>query len=1127
MSKERRMSLSHKNFSRIVCVGASAGGLQALITLFKALPRNIRMAFVLIQHLEPQHKSALTEIISRTTPLNIHEAKNNMRIEPSHVYVIPPNTRITVSHGKLKITRRIKRVDGRYLPIDFFMVSLANDQKRKAVGIVLSGTGSDGTLGVKAIKEKGGITFAQNELTAGYYGMPESAIASGSVDFVIDPAAMARKLIDIDAHGYKPQAKQAEAPLNAAQDLTKILVLLQDLTGVDFIHYKQGTITRRIARRMSFLHIKNYSDYYDYLKKNPSEADLLRKDILIPVTSFFRDPKVFTALRKSVFPAISLNHSLKKPIRIWVPACSTGEEVYSIALCLYEFLEEWKIKPALQIFGTDLSELVIEKARSGFYTKDMVAHVSAAQLRRFFIKTETGYKIGKPIRDLCIFAKHDITNDPPLSNMDMVSCRNLLIYLGAFLQNKALSMLHYALKPKGFLVLGTSESVTAVPNFFTTIDHKMKIYSKNIAPRTFRLNTSTPRLRQKKTTPKRRRIFKTIRTKLGTDPWALQAPSKEQRKKMPDILKAIPSEKMDRNAVKNVVKLKREFARTVQSLNALSEEKDTVNEELRAANEEIQSSNEELQSMNEELETSKEELQSTNEELLSLNDELQNKNEELTHLNNDLSNVFSNTNMPMIIVGNNLRIKRFTPTARKVMNLIATDIDRPIGDIKLNINIANLEEMILGVIEDMSPKESEVQDSSGRWYAVRIRPYRTLDNKIDGAVISMIDIDAMKRIRDRIQSALEFTQAIIETMREPLVVLDKEARVLSANKAFYQAFMLQASAIENKPIYEIGGHQWSDSNLRNALEEVLPKKNYFNDLEMSFDLPKAGQKTMLLNGRQIKMQDKNQKMTLLVLEDITKRKKADEVLKRDNETLEQMAKQRSRELVNLQMRLERTKFLSDVGTLAATIAHELRNTLAAINIATYNIKRKTHDAKIKINLTNIAKMVFEGEQIINNVLSYSKIKISHFEETELNSLLKNCMLAIKDRALAQGIDLHSKLELTKGLSIEADPTQLKETFSNILNNAVDAVKSDTGSITLETQIHKSAVSIWISDNGPGIPKEDLDKVLSPFFTTKAKGTGLGLAVCNQIVMLHDGAIVIESPKGKGTRVKVTLPLSRS
>jgi len=1103
------MTSAAKKPGRVVCVGASAGGLEALIALFKNLPSDLDMAVVVIQHLEPQHKSALPEILARESSLKILEARHGLKVEQGTTYVIPPNVRMAIRGGRLELSARGRRTDGRHLPIDYFMTSLAKDQGEKAVAVVLSGTGADGMLGAKAVKAAGGLVLAQDERTAKYFGMPGSVIASGAADYVLTPADMARKLPRLSGGGKAP-ANQVFQTQEAEDGMGGILLLLRELEGTDFTHYKRTTMTRRIARRMAFHGIATHEAYRAYLKANPAEAGALRKDILIPVTAFFRDPAAFATLKKKVFPALLNKRSPRAPLRLWVPACSSGEEVYSLAISLYEYMEERRFKAGLQIFGTDLSDASIGKARAGLYGQEIARRVSPARLRRFFTRTEAGYKISKQIRELCIFARHDLTGDPPLSGMDVVSCRNLLIYLDVFLQSKALAVLHYALKPKSFLLLGTAESAAAAPGLFTVFDKKQKIFQKNPAP----VRPGTAAVSPMRNNPETKKNKIKSAPPPGTEPGA--------GKKGPKAAKAAAGTGA---GPENIGDLRKEFARTVQRLNAISEEKDTFNEELKAANEEIQSSNEELQSTNEELETSKEELQSTNEELLSLNEELQNKNAELAHLNSDLNNVFASTNVPLIIVGNDLRIKRFTPTARKVMNLIPADVGRPLGDIKLNLAIPGLEDTIAGVIEDMAPKESEVQDKEGRWYSVRIRPYRTVDNKIDGAVISLIDVDTIKKSRDEAKFSLEYTQAIIDTMREPLLVLDKGARVLSANRAFSHLFGLRPADSEGRLVYDLGA-QWDAPGLRKLLEEVLPRKVHFNDFEMTFELLKAGSKTMSLNGRQIKPHGNASPLTLLVLEDITERKKAGDVLKRDGAVLEKLVTERSRELLELQAKLERARHLSDLGTLAATIAHELRNTLGAISAAEYNIRQRVDDPRIAGSLASITKKISEGERIISNVLSYSRIKTSQFEPLELNDMLALCAGEIKERAALRGTALTCRLAATEGLSLQADPVQINEVFSNILNNALDAAPKTGGLIELSSEVTAATATVAVKDNGEGMTEQELKKAMDPFFTTKAKGTGLGLAVCNQILILHDGSITLESEKGKGTTVRVTLPLHR-
>ncbi len=1115
----------NKTVFRVVCVGASAGGLEALVSFLKFLPKNINMAFVLIQHLEPLHKSALPEILSREAALVIREAKNNDKIEASNFYVIPPNTLMAVSHGRLLITSRVSRKDGKYLPIDFFMTSLALELGNKSIGIILSGTGSDGTEGLKAIKSKGGITFAQDEKTARYYGMPGSAVASGAVDAVLEPEEIAKSLSRVTEPGSVISPKRMPRPRGKAKNgLAMILDLLKNRAGVDFAHYKQTTVSRRIARRMSYRGIGDYRDYLLCLKKDPVEADALLKDILIPVTSFFRDPEVFAAFRDVVFPRETKKQRGKKTIRVWVPACSTGEEVYSIAITLCEFLEKKRAPLLVQIFGTDVSEANIEKARAGTYAEDISGHVSAERLRRFFVKTEKGYKISKQVRDLCIFARHNITSDPPLSNMDIVSCRNLLIYLDAVFQNKALAMLHYAVKPEGFLILGNSESVASLPDHFTIADKKNKIFRKKAAAGRLIREVMPSAAVRKQAMKGRDDMKKKTKPGMAVKPTVLAYPGKTESAGTGIGKKRVSAKTTGESGEKDIVKLKKEYARTIDRLNAISEEKDTANEELKAAYEEIQSGNEELQSMNEELETAKEELQSTNEELLTLNEELMNKNAELTQLNSDLGNVFASTNIPMIIVGNDLRIKRFTPSARKVMNLIPTDVDRPLGDIKLNIDIADMEQSILQVIEDMTPKDSEVRDRDGRWYSVRIRPYRTVDNRIDGAIIAMIDIDAIKRSREEIQSALDYSRAIIETMREPLVVLDRDVRVLSANKAFYDTFALEESEVPGRLLYGLCGGQWDNRKFRRLIEEILPEESRFNDLELVFDVPDLGRRVMLVNGRRIQVRDTDSRMTLLVMEDVTERNKAEALVRRDNEQLEKTVRERSRELAESQVKLERAKHLSNIGTMAATIAHELRSTLTSIKMAVYNIRKKISDPIIDKNLLTIDAKINEGTQIIGNVLSFSRIKVSRFESVRINDLLESCIADVKERASRQGVEIRENMEPTKEVAIDVDGTQMREVFSNILSNSLEAIRPSSGVIEIGTGIDSASLSVVIKDNGDGIEEKNLKKVTDPFFTTKAKGTGLGLAICSQILLMHDGAIAIESELGKGTAVRITLPI---
>lgn len=473
----------------IVGVGASAGGLEAFTQLLRALPADTGMAFVLIQHLDPKHESILTDILSRSTKMPVTEVKDGIRVEPNHIYVLPPNMSMGISQVVLSLILR-PQTSTPHMPIDHFLHSLALDQGSKSIGVILSGTGSDGAIGLEAIKAEGGITFAQDEKSAKYNGMPHSAIATGCVDFILPPEEIVKELVRIGHHLYVAHPKFVKTASLAPEDsnsLNEIFKLMCTASGVDFTHYKHATVKRRIMRRMALHRIEGLEDYVKYLKDNPAEVGTLSQDMLINVTGFFRDSESFEALKDQILPSIAKNRSPEEPIRIWVPGCSTGEEVYSIAICLLEFLGDRAANTPIQIFATDISETVIAKARTGVYIENIVADVSPERLRRFFVKVDRGYQIAKSVRDMCVFAKHNLTKDPPFSNLDLISCRNVLIYMGLVLQNGVMQILHYALKPSGFLMLGSAEGIGNFPDMFAPVDKKHKIYSKKVtsAPPTF------------------------------------------------------------------------------------------------------------------------------------------------------------------------------------------------------------------------------------------------------------------------------------------------------------------------------------------------------------------------------------------------------------------------------------------------------------------------------------------------------------------------------------------------------------------------------------------------------------------------------------------------------------------
>jgi two-component system CheB/CheR fusion protein len=870
----------------VVAIGASAGGLEAFTQFLHKLPNNTGMAFVLIQHLDPKHHSLLSELLAKKTNMPVAEAKNGTIVEPDHVYVIPPNVNMGIQRRRLQLTPRLDEL-GLHTPVDFFMRSLAEERHGRSIGVVLSGTGSDGTSGLVTIKAEGGITFAQDEKSAKYSGMPHSATASGSVDFVLPPDQIARELARISGHLYLSQdrtrarvggAKKLRAP---DENFERIFALVRKHCAINFSEYKPGTVQRRTLRRMAIHKIGHVSDYAKYLEKHPQEAENLCSDLLIPVTSFFRDLKAFEVLKTKVFPAITKDKNTKGTIRIWTPGCSTGEETYSLAIVLLEFLDDKTPAFEIQIFGTDANERGIEKARGGIYPERILQEVSPERLRRFFTEVGQGYRVNKFVRDLCVFAKQNLAEDPPFSRMNLVTCRNLLIYLGPELQRKVLPILHYALRPSGFLFLGNAENVAAFPHLFAPVDKRHRIFIKkavasrlhydfsgnrhprdtaltvrateqsdtllgldqqhqadnivlkNYAPPGVVINENMDvlqfrgaigpyielvsgraslqllkiarkelvaelraavNLARKNRVPVKRKSVELRRNgqstsvNISVEPLGASTENHQYlvlfERTSPSVL---PAPRIvgklrggGRTTKKEIARLGRELATAEEHLHSLVDSKEASDEAFQSANEEILSANEELQSTNEELETSKEELQSANEELNTVNDELQSRNLELDRANSDLKNVLTSTNLPVVMVDRGLRIRRLTDASTKTLKVLPSDIGRPITDLSPGFNLPNLGQLIAGVIDTLIPIELEIQDTEGHWYSLQIRPYRTTDDKIDGAVIVLSDIDAAKKLSEVLEVRVEERTASVRKLSLKMMTLqDEEHRSIS------------------------------------------------------------------------------------------------------------------------------------------------------------------------------------------------------------------------------------------------------------------------------------------------------------------------------------------------------------
>lgn len=909
---------SSPNDVLVVAIGASAGGLEAFTELLTHLASDTGMAFVLVQHLDPKHESMLTELTSRFTKMPVLEVKNGMGIEPNHVYVIPPNATMTIHDHTLRLTAR-EEIRGQHMAVDYFMRALAEAQGNKAIGVILSGAGTDGTLGLAEIQALGGVTFAQDETSAKYDSMPRSAIAAGCVDFVLPPTEIARELSRIARHPYVAELpKEAAAALVPEQHvgLNTIFQLIRKSAGVDFTRYRHTTIRRRIQRRMIVHKIDALPRYVKYVQQNPAELKALYQDMLINVTSFFRNPDSFDALKTRVFPSLLKNRSADTPLRIWAGACSSGEETYSLAIALLEYLGDRAPSVPIQIFGSDVSEVAINKARNGFYPENIHGDVSADRLRRFFVKVEGGYRINKNVRDMCIFAQHNLVADPPFSQMDLISCRNLLIYLEAPLQKNVILLFHYALKPHGFLMLGNAESVGTMTNLFTLDDRANKIYSRRSsgirAPLGFSMGQRSGRAEpggRSHLVPRQdapwnaaeaqrefdRRLLQqyapaavfvddaleVVHSRGSIDPYlklssgraTLSILKMAREGLLLELRNAINRAKKDHISVrrenvelktdhsvrnvsfeviplrithanehlmivfeeagakrehhvskrgvaaarreipsKHIVKLQQELAATTEYLHTVIENQEATNEELQSANEEILSSNEELQSTNEELETAKEELQSANEELTTVNDELRSRNHEIILANNDLINLLASIDVAVIMLGTDLAIRRFTPEAQKLLGLIPADLGRSFDNINAGLSTGDLQKVVVQVMSDFIPVEQNVGLRSGKAYRMRVAPYRTSENKVEGVVLTLTPTLTYRQRQEPADGG--------EPSMEFMLVLDPDLRIKAASPSFYRAFGFSRESIENRPLHRLNHFTADNPGLQKALQKA-------------------------------------------------------------------------------------------------------------------------------------------------------------------------------------------------------------------------------------------------------------------------------------------------------------------
>ncbi len=977
----------------VAAIGASAGGLEVVRTFFEALPEDLGIAFVVIMHLAPDYPSQLSSLIGMRTSMPVTQVLDQVPLVGNHVYVIPPNRRLLVTDHELA-TRPFEEPRGQRAPIDQFFRSLA-EVHGDGFAIIFSGSGSDGTMGLKSVKEAGGLVLVQEPTEAAFDSMPRSAIATGLADLVLPVRELAARMADLvrskrrlqgvlNAENAEPLAEDDEATLR------RILSQLQARTGSDFSQYKRSTLLRRIGRRMQVNRTEQLSDYLEFLRENRPEAQALFDDMLISVTTFFRDPDAFEALRTGVIAKLVAETAPEVPLRIWVPGCATGEEAYSLAMLLLEETLRRDLRPNFQIFATDLSDDALTIAREGLYAA-IEADVSPERLLRFFTKETDSYRVNKELRDTVLFATHDLLKDPPFSRLDLVSCRNLLIYLDRPLQEQVFGIFYYALRGRsqgrGYLFLGSSENATE--ELFRTYDKKQRIFQLRERPRealpmlpdlllhtpkmppaAFRtqqrtereaaaslhrrlledlappsilvdeahnalhLSETAGRFLQLPGGPLTRNLVELVRPELqlevrdalyqaferdersitgpisvrfnGTPHGVLLLVQPRRHRTQPEqgeeerlalvvFLEGGPmlvteqsgggssgqsgggssgqssgilSLQMTQQSQEALVEqLQRELRRTQKRLSTMREEYEAANEELRAANEELQSINEEYRSTGEELETSKEELQSINEELQTVNSELKSKLDEISHAHSDLQNFMAATEGGTLFLDRNLCIDRFTRPVTELINVKSSDRGRPITDFTHRLNYETLEHDARHVLQDLATIEREVESNDNHVYLVRLRPYRTVDNHIDGVVITFVDITERRRAEEQITLERDYAQSIVDTLHEALLVLTPDLRVLSANSAFYTQFAVEPATTEGQLIYELGNGQWDLPELRTLLEEVLPTNKVFDGYKMTHTFEQIGPRTMVLNARRLD----NVQRILLAIEDVTVR----------------------------------------------------------------------------------------------------------------------------------------------------------------------------------------------------------------------------------------------------------------
>jgi len=1119
-----KIKLLSANLFPVVGVGASAGGLEAFKRLIKAIPESSGMAYILVQHLEPTHESILTDLLQKVTSIPIHEITNNVRVEPNHIYIIPSNKLLTATDGALQLSPRPPRNE-KNMPIDVFFTSLAEVHQSHAIGVILSGTATDGTLGLKAIKDHGGITFAQEQQSAAFDGMPQSAIDADVVDFVLTPEEISLQLAKLNktfknggANGEKPQLSKEDA-------FRQVLSLLRVRKGADFTYYKQTTIRRRIIRRMGLNKIETISDYLSFIKRNKVEQDILYQDLLIPVTDFFRDPKTFDTLSEKIFPLLLKNREDTNPLRIWIAGCSTGEESYSIAICLHEYLGEKAADHKIQIFATDISEKAVAKARSGLYNKKDIASVSADYLQKYFTKANGAFQVNRFIRDMCVFACHNFLKDPPFAKMDLISCRNVLIYMESFLQKKALTTFHYALKDDGYLLLGKSETTGPAADLFTPFGKNEKLYSRKPVPGRF-LHVVGER---------NEKIFKekvnVIGKESGRDDFQKKADEILLSKYTPPGV--VVNDQMEIVQFRGSTGTWLEPSPGKPSLNVVKMAREGLAFELRNALHKVKANNKSLVREDIPIQFMGRQHAVTIEVIPLLN------TVEPYYLI-----LFRDSADPFGLAGNaQNKSQNVSPEQKQTAETIRIQ--------SLENELARVREDMRSITEDQEAVNEELQSANEELLSGS-EELQSLNEELETSKeeiqstneeLTTLNQELFDR-NEQLNLSRIYAESIVATIREPLIILDKNMLVKTANKSYYEKFKTTEEETEGKLFYEIGKGQWNLPALRSVLEKILYDEIKITGFEIRQDFNDMGARIMLLNASRIFRKDNTEELVLLAIEDVTETKKLEADLKKFTEELEKKVEERTTELKEANSSLKHSN--ENLEQFATIASHDLQEPLRKIRTFA-NLLNQRHGNDIagesKEFLSKISVSAERMSVLIDDVLNFSRIIDSGnaYEKTDLNEILEHVIsdfdLLIREKKAIINPD---QLPI-----IDAIPLQINQLFYNLLSNALKFSKADTVPIIRITsgmlpsadlkkfptlKAKRPYCEIIFLDNGIGFDQQFSKQMFLIFQRLNSqehfKGTGIGLALCKRIVINHHGEIYAEAKEAEGAQFHIILPLEQ-